>query len=135
ELPFAFLVALGFWAYQSGQWLAMGLIVGLMPTARPEGFGLLLLAGAALLLHGKWFWLPVLLLPLAAWSAAGWAQFGMLQPWYVRIPQWLIEKWPYESESVYDKGPLLFVSRQRDGTLAASFFLRLPAMVGPFAFP
>src|SRR2546426_11373472 len=75
ELPVAFLVALGFWAYQSRQWLAMALIAGLMPTARPEGVGFLLLAGAALLLHGKWFWLPVLLLPLGVWSAAGWGQF------------------------------------------------------------
>src|ERR1051325_3030413 len=87
ELPFAFLVALGFWAYQSKQWLAMALLAGLMPTARPEGFGFLLLGAAALLLHRKWFWLPVLMLPLAVWSVGGWTQFGMVQPWYVKIPR------------------------------------------------
>src|SRR5258708_23743302 len=48
ELPFALLVALGFWAYQRQRWFWFALVVGLRPLGRPEGFGLRALAGVAL---------------------------------------------------------------------------------------
>lgn len=62
ELPFAFLVALGFWALQRQRWLLFALTAGLMPAARPEGFGFIVLAAAALVAHYRDWWAPVALL-------------------------------------------------------------------------
>jgi hypothetical protein len=39
ELPFAALVILAFWAYRARQFWLMGLLVGISPMGRPEGFG------------------------------------------------------------------------------------------------
>lgn len=61
EIPFAFLTAVGFWAYQQRRWHMMALVAGLMPAARPEGFALLLLAALALVLHRRALWLPIFL--------------------------------------------------------------------------
>jgi hypothetical protein len=123
ELPFAFLLALAFWAYQKRQWWALALLAGLMPTARPEGFGFVIMAAAALLLHRRWWWWSVLLAPLALWSFAGWVQSDMPQPWPTKILLWLPDHWPYAAESMYERGWL------------THFLFTLPAVVGPFAFP
>ncbi len=135
ELPFAVLVALGFWLYQRKQWPWMALVVGLMPTARPEGFGFLAMALVALILHRRAHWIPLLFAGLGVWSVAGWCQYGMPQPWFARIVWWVPEHWPYASESLYAKGPLLLIKRLEDGSWLCSFLLRLPAVTGPFIFP
>lgn len=121
ELPFVLLLAVALWAYQGRRFALMAIVVGVMPTARPEGFGFIAMAAVALVMHGRWFWTPLLVLPLAAWSWIGWWQFGMdpRQRWW----QWLPAQWPYASESLYKKGhPLHFVAF-------------LPAVIGPFFFP
>lgn len=123
EIPFAMLLALAFWAYQRQRWLLMSVLVSLMPTARPEGFGFVLLAAAGLLLHRRWWLLPVLVLPLPLWSLIGWYQFGAEQPWYLKWWMWLIEQWPYAAESLYDRGTIFY------------FLGVLPAVVSPLVFP
>src|ERR1051325_5729139 len=95
EIPFALLVTIALWAYQTRRVVIMAIIVALMPTARPEGFGFIALAIVALILHRRWYLIPILGLPLAIWSFAGWAQFGMAQPWYIKWWRWLPENWPY----------------------------------------
>lgn len=121
ELPFAGLSGLVFLAYQHRKFGWMALLSAVSPMARPEGFGVILLTTIALILHRKPHWILVLPLGLIVWSWAGWQLFGGPKeyPWY----RWLIENWPYSSESTYGQG---------------SFFrltVLLPAVIGPFAFP
>ncbi|HMB95766.1 MAG TPA: hypothetical protein VKK61_06980, partial [Tepidisphaeraceae bacterium] len=71
ELPFALMLALGFLAYQKRQWLAMTILIGFTPLARPEGFAFVALAALALIAHRRWWWLVVLPMPLVLWNHAG----------------------------------------------------------------
>ncbi len=119
ELPFAALLVLGFWAYQRRWWGLMALAIGFTPASRPEGFGFLLLAGLALLLHRRAYWLPLLLAPLVAWDVSGWILYGKQVPWWM----WLISEWPYAGTSLYESGPWYH------------FLRAMPAVVGPFIFP
>lgn len=123
ELPFALLLALGFWAYQGRKWFWVATIAAFLPTARPEGFGFLILAAMALVLHKRLRFAPLLIVPLIAWSVAGWYYDLCPQPWYTHIPRWLPRNWPYSSESVYGRG---FILR---------YVILLPAILSPVAFP
>ena len=119
ELPFATLMAFAFLAYQRRRWLALAIVAGLMPLSRPEGFGFIVLAAVALLLHRQWRWWAVLPLPLIAWSFAGWWIGNRQGHWW----HWLIDNWPYAENSLYDRGPLL------------KFVALMPAVTGPFVWP
>src|SRR3954470_21889867 len=55
EIPFALLVTIALWAYQTRRFVTVAIVVALMPTARPEGFGFIALAMAAFILHGRWY--------------------------------------------------------------------------------
>ena len=132
ELPFAVLLVLAFWAYRRQQWLIMTILIGLTPTARPEGFGFLMLAALALVLHRRPRWLLVLSIPLLIWCYAGWHLYG--QPAYAdalsqRLPEslrwlmWLRHEWPYQPESLYASGRLYH------------FIGLLPAVVSPALLP
>jgi hypothetical protein len=123
ELPFAILLAGAFWGYQARTWGTMAVLVGLMPAARPEGLGLIVLAAVALVLHRQWRWLPLLALPLLAWSVAGWSLCDRSQPWYWTILTWVPDHWPYSVKSLYQSGSLWH------------FVVTLPAVVGPGVFP
>ena len=123
ELPFAFLLACAFLAYQQRLWFLTALLAGLLPTARPEGFGFIGLAVLALVLHRRRRYLPVLFAPLMAWSIIGWYFHDMPQPWYREWFLWLKKNWPYSQQSMYDPGHLLY------------FVGLLPAIVSPFVFP
>jgi hypothetical protein len=119
ELPFALLMALGFWAYQRRQFFLLALVMGLGPLSRPEGFGFLALTALALLLHRRWWWTAVLLSPLLLWDYFGWRLNGYPGHWWM----WLHDNWPYSEQSLYEKGPLLY------------FVGVLPAVVSPLLFP
>ena len=119
ELPFALLIALALWAYQVRNWWALAILVGLMPTSRPEGFGFIALAAVALVLHRRWYLLPILLVPVAAWNCTGWVMYGKVGSWW----RWLIDQWPYAGQSLYTPGYLIH------------FLIMLPAIVSPVAFP
>ena len=119
ELPFALILALAFWAYRARRWAVMTILVGLTPLSRPEGFGFLGLAAIGLVLHRRATWLPLLLVPLAAWNHAGWELFGRQEAWW----RWLPDHWPYSADSLYDRGHLLH------------FAALLPAVTSPFVFP
>jgi hypothetical protein len=119
EIPFAFLLVLGFWAYQKRQFLVMTLLIGLTPLARPEGFGFVLLAAAALILHRRYTWLLLLPVPLILWDYSGWVLYGREGAWW----GWLIQNWPYAEESLYERGLLIH------------FLMRLPVIVSPLIFP
>jgi hypothetical protein len=138
ELPFAVIVGVAMLAYQKRWWGLMTLAVAFSPLSRPEGFGLLLLAGAALVLHRRIAWIVLLPLPLILWSSAGWMLSG--RPAYgwgaMDCVRWLSANWPYSGISVYDAGPLLFTrARPGGGSPTVSFLLRLPAVISPLLFP
>jgi hypothetical protein len=133
EIPFAIVLMLAFLAYQRKQWLAMAALTGLLPLGRPEGFGFIVMAAAALLAHRRARWLWILPLPFLAWTYAGWfieatAPSMPPLPWYrwlfnARWPTWVFRRWPYSYQSMYGRGfPLSFVGR-------------LPVLVGPLIFP
>ena len=119
ELPFAFLMALGFWAYQRRQFLLLAIVMGFGPLSRPEGFGFLAIVFVTLVLHRRWWWTPVLLLPLIGWDYFGWRLNGSEGQWWL----WLKHSWPYSQESLYERGPLLH------------FVLLLPVVVSPLLLP
>ena len=123
ELPFAFLAILALWAYQKRAWWLLALAAGLLPAARPEGFGFALLAVGGLVLHRRWEVL-ILPLPVIAWDRLGWWQYGHEAPgaWW-HLFRWLAANWPYSGESAYKPGPLL------------KFVGMLPAVVGPLIMP
>src|SRR3954469_19740431 len=64
ELPFALMLIVAFTAYRERRWWELALVVGAMPLARPEGFGFLGMALVALLLHRRWYYAPLLAIPL-----------------------------------------------------------------------
>ena len=119
ELPFALLVGSAFLTYQRRRWLALAVLAGLGPLARPEGFGFLVLAAVALIAHRRWRWLLVLPLPLVLWNHAGWVISGAQGPWL----HWLPSNWPYSQQSLYDRGSMLH------------FVALLPAVTSPLIFP
>ncbi len=119
ELPFAAVIILAFWAYRARQFWLMALLVGISPTGRPEGFGFIALAAMALVLHRKWYWLPLLFVPLALWNYAGWELYGREGVWW----QWVKNNWPYAQESLYPSGHLLH------------FVALLPVITSPLMFP
>lgn len=120
EVPFALLLIAAFYCYQRQWFGAMAFLVAISPLGRPEGFGLLLVAAVALVLHRRWAWLLVLPLGLVAWNVAGWHVFGGPKdyPWW----RWLGNNWPYSPESVYGRGSVL------------TFVQVLPAVIGPIGF-
>lgn len=121
EVPFALLMIAMFWCYAGRQWALLAVLAAMSPTARPEGFGLLLVAAVALVVHRRFWWLPILPLGLIVWSYAGWRLWGSPTgyPWW----DWLPQNWPYSTDSAYGRGsPFRFIGI-------------LPAVVGPMAFP
>ena len=128
ELPFALVLALAFWAYAARQWLALAILAGLLPLARPEGFLFVLLAAVALIAHRRWWWTFLLPVPLLLWEYAGWLMYGKpaYNPVWPASLQWLLwlkAQWPYAQESAYRPGSVLH------------FAWFLPAIVGPLIFP
>lgn len=119
ELPFATLLAGAFWCYVRRWLLAASVLVGLLPLARPEGFGFLLLMAIALPLHRRARWLPLLVLPLVAWNHLGWELNGRAGPSW----RWLIDRWPYSASSAYARGPL------------GKYIAMVPAIVSPLLLP
>jgi hypothetical protein len=128
ELPFAALIGLAFLAYQRQHLTWMALLIGLSPLGRPEGFGFILLAAAALVLHRRFALLPLLVLPILAWELIGWGCFGAVTytpnlPWALQFLLWLPRNWPYAGDSVYGSGYLL------------KYVALLPAVASPLIFP
>jgi hypothetical protein len=121
EIPFALVAILAFWAYQSRNFLAMTLLVGIAPTGRPEGLGLMVLAIMALIAHNRWHYLLILPVPCLLWSYFGWVSWdrpGDL-PWYF----WLKKNWPYAAKSAYGSGAWYY------------FIGILPVILSPMMFP
>jgi hypothetical protein len=119
ELPFAALAGLAFLAYQSRLWWLAAGLASLLPLTRPEGFEFVALAAVGLLANRKVLPLLLLPLPLLLWNYAGWALYGQAGPWW----RWLIDHWPYSSQSTYPSGNLL------------QFVFFLPAVVSPLVLP
>lgn len=123
ELPFGFLAVAALWAYQRRAWPALALLAGLLPAARPEGFGLAALAMAGLLLHRRWLEAAVVVVPLVAWDRLGWALHENARGEWWQIFTWLADNWPYAGESLYAPGPIWKLAWM------------LPAVVGPVIVP
>lgn len=138
ELPFAFLLAGAFLAYQHRQFALMAILAGLLPAARPEGFGFGLLAAIALLAHRRWLALPLLALPLCLWNYLGWWMWdnpdysaltlgpiaiGRYLPRPLHGLLWLKANWPYSGDSTYARGSIF------------QFAAVLPMVTSPLIFP
>ncbi|HXE54538.1 MAG TPA: hypothetical protein VN541_16065 [Tepidisphaeraceae bacterium] len=119
ELPFALLLGAAFLAYQNRRWFWAALLIGLTPTARPEGFGFVALAAVGLLVQRRWAVLPVLMLPLLAWDVGGWMLTARVGPWW----HWLIAAWPWSEAGMYGRGNIL------------SYVAALPVIVSPLVLP
>ncbi len=117
ELPFAVLLIAAFLCFLRGHWWAMALLVGLLPLTRPEGFGFVLLGVLVLVIYRQFLWLPLLILPITAWSWLGWWMWGASpdHAWW----QWLPMHWPYSAASTYGHGWLL------------QFVGLMPVLIGP----
>jgi hypothetical protein len=130
ELPFAALVGLAFLAYQRRQFLLMTMLIAISPLSRPEGFGFILLAAVALLVHRRWWWIAIPPIPLLIWDYTGWVLYGRQTypgaehfPHALRWIVWLKENWPYASESIYQRGSILH------------YVALMPAVASPLIFP
>lgn len=123
ELPFAFLAICALWAYQRRAWWVLGALAGLMPLARPEGFGFALIALTGLVLHRRPFQALLVVVPTLLWDRAGWCVGGQQPgPWW-QLLAWLAANWPYSEQSLYPAGSLW------------KFAAMLPAVVGPLLTP
>ena len=134
ELPFALLSIACLLAYATRRWVALALLAGLLPAARPEGIGFLGIIAVGLILHRRLFALPLVLVGPAVWAVGGWVMHGRpgvggehalaaLPAWLAGPLAWLPANWPYSGDSAYDPGPLL------------KFVGMLPAVVGPGLLP
>lgn len=119
ELPFALLLGTGFLAYLNRQWLVFAILIGLTPLSRPEGFGFIILAAGALVIYRRWWWIPILVIPLFAWNYLGWLSFGSQGRWWT----WLLDNWPYSAVSTYKPGPIYH------------FVKYLPVITSPLVLP
>jgi len=119
ELPFALVLGAAVLCHQRRRWLGFALLAGLLPTARPEGFEFVVLAGLALVLHRRWIGVVVLVAPLVAWDVAGWFLTHRAGPWYA----WLLHAWPWSEQSLYGRGSIF------------SFAAAMPVIVSPLVFP
>ncbi|HQY88992.1 MAG TPA: glycosyltransferase family 39 protein, partial [Tepidisphaeraceae bacterium] len=102
ELPFAMLLGGAFLAYQSKRWWICAVLTGLMPLARPEGFGFILIFFVLLITQKRWRELFLLPIPFIVWSIAGWWLFGKTGS----AATWVFDHWPYSGESMYKPGPI-----------------------------
>src|SRR6185437_540209 len=119
ELPFALVLGAAVLGYQKKRWLTFALLAGMLPTARPEGFGFVVLAGLALALQKKWLALVVLMAPLLTWDLAGWGLTHRVGPWYA----WLGHAWPWSEQSLYGRGSIF------------TFLGAVPLIVSPLILP
>ena len=121
EIPFAFVMILAFWAYQSRHFAAMALLAAITPTGRPEGLFLMVMAACALIAHRRAQYLFILPLPLLLWSYLGWLSWGSPGdlPWY----RWLQHNWPWAPRSAYGSGQWY------------KFIIELPVLLSPLVFP
>jgi hypothetical protein len=124
ELPFALLFSTALLAYQRRWFFVFALALGLSPLSRPEGFGFIALGFVALLLHRRWWWSFLLVLPIIAWDYFGWKLNGSQGVWW----HWLADNWPWSKESLYERGNILhFVGLL---PVVVSPFLLLPVLIG-----
>jgi hypothetical protein len=119
ELPFALVLGAAVLCYRREKWLSFALLSGLLPAARPEGFGFVILAAIALLVKRRWLALLPLIAPLLAWDSAGWILTNRPGPWYA----WLVQAWPWSEQGLYGRGNLF------------SFVAVLPVIVPPLVLP
>ncbi|HWE04400.1 MAG TPA: hypothetical protein VG326_18495 [Tepidisphaeraceae bacterium] len=119
ELPFALLIGSAFLAWQKERFALAALLVSWSPLARPEGFGIVALMLAALLIYRKWLWVLILPIPVILWDVAGWLMSDRALPWW----GWLKASWPYAGTSMYASGYLI------------TFVVLLPVVISPFVLP
>lgn len=140
ELPFAALLVIAFYCYTRKWWWTAALLAGLLPLARPEGFGFLAVAALAFLLQRRWASLALLPLGLVAWSYIGWEAYGRDGPYALApslssalhsIATWLPRYWPYAGDSVYTENRSALDAVWR----LFKFTATLPAVTSPAVFP
>lgn len=121
ELPFVFVLCLCLWAYARRTYWLAALLVGLLPAARPEGFGLVMVMAGALLVQRRWWAVPLCFMGVVVWSYVGWELYGRNPVGGPHL--WLRTYWPYAAESAYRSGWIIH------------FAALLPAVTGPLLFP
>ena len=142
ELPFACrFPGLIFLAYQRRRFFWMMVLIALSPLARPEGFGFLVLAAIALIAHRRWWWIPLLAVPLLVWDYAGWARYGWPDyatslPHAMRWLLWLKQEWPYAPDSLYEVHGTIFPLSDADARSGVAVYfsrnVRWRVVVSPF---
>ncbi len=123
ELPFGLLMLACLASYQRKCWWLLAVLGGLLPAARPEGIGFVLMIAGGLVLHRRWLELPLLAVGTLTWATAGWLIANAGGTWPIAALQWLTQQFPYSGESAYQPGPLM------------KFVGMLPAATGPTLLP
>jgi len=128
EIPFALVAILAFRAYQTKRFLWMTVLISITPAGRPEGVGLMLMAALGLVLHGRWYYLFLMPVPLLIWgffgafSWSGWASIKWA-PYAEAWWSWVPRNVPYSAKSAYGSGPWYH------------FLIRLPILLSPMLLP
>jgi hypothetical protein len=99
ELPFALGVVIAIRLWMADRFLASCMVIGYMPTVRPEGFFLCAMWGAMVLVRHRAYFLFALGWGTAAWFMACWVTHG--DPTYFFREGW---SWPADSLRVYGHG-------------------------------
>gem|GEM_PF-1680338 len=118
EILFSLILIYAVYLFLNNNYLLASCLISLLPFARQEGYGYVLLFGIALIINKKFKYLPYLF--------CGVFFFSLIGGFYFNDFLWLIHKHPYPLGSPYGKGELFHFINERDriiGPILSILFL------------